>query len=87
MSSKLLLPNRYKKLGWLILIPATVLGFILAFNEFGAGWIWARVFSIANEGTDSHYQYLLSDTLTSQYSDWFIFYYRRITGEFLKRKK
>jgi hypothetical protein len=57
MSTKLLLPNRYKKFGWVILIPATILGLILAYNEFGAAWLWGKVFSIANEGTESHYQY------------------------------
>lgn len=57
MSPKLLLPNRYKKIGWIILVPATLLGLILAYNEFGADWLWARVFSIANEGTELHYKY------------------------------
>lgn len=57
MSTKLLLPNRYKKIGWAILIPATILGLLLAYNEFGAEWFWAKVFSIANEGTESHYKY------------------------------
>jgi hypothetical protein len=58
MSSKLLLPNRYKKIGWFIFIPAAVLGFILAYNEFGADWLWARAFAIANDGKDGHYMYL-----------------------------
>ena len=58
MSSKLLLPNRYKKLGWLILIPSTILGLILAYNEFGLDWLWARVFAIANDGKDGNYMYL-----------------------------
>ena len=57
MSTKLLLPNRYKKIGWLILIPATIAGLVLAYNEFGAGWLWAKVFAIANEGTEEHYKY------------------------------
>lgn len=57
MPTKLLLPNRYKKIGWFILVPATVLGLILAYNEFGAAWLWANVFSIANEGTEQHYKY------------------------------
>ncbi len=57
MSTQLLLPNRYKKIGWLILVPATILGLILAFNEFSYDWFWARVFSIANEGTEDHSQY------------------------------
>ena len=58
MSSKLLLPNRYKKLGWLILIPSSIIGIILAYNEFGADWLWASVFAIANDGKEGNYMYL-----------------------------
>ena len=57
MSTKLLLPNRYKTMGWIILIPATILGFILAYNEFGAEWLNARVFAIATDGTLSNYSF------------------------------
>ena len=57
MSSKLLLPNRFKKVGWLILIPSTIVGIILACNEFGFDWLWARVFSIANDGKEGNYMY------------------------------
>ena len=57
MKSKLLLPNRYKKLGWIILIPATILGLVLAYNEFGCDWLWGKVFTIASEGTELHYKY------------------------------
>ena len=57
MSRNLLLPNRFKKIGWFILVPATVLGIILGINDFAAQWWWARVFAIANDGTDSHMLY------------------------------
>lgn len=57
MKSKLLLPNRYKKLGWIILVPATILGLVLAYNEFGYDWLWGKVFTIASEGTELHYKY------------------------------
>ena len=57
MSSKLLLPNRYKKIGWVILIPATILGIVLAFHEFGEGWMHAPVFAIANDGINDNYKY------------------------------
>lgn len=57
MSTKLLLPNRYKTLGWIILIPATILGLILVYNEFGAEWLNARVFAIATDGTLSNHRY------------------------------
>ncbi len=57
MSNKLLLPNRYKKIGWFILVPSTILGIILCYNEFGADWIHAKVFAIANEGLLENYKY------------------------------
>jgi hypothetical protein len=34
MTNKLLLPNRYKLLGWCLLIPATILGFILSISDY-----------------------------------------------------
>lgn len=57
MHTKLLLPNRYKKIGWVILIPATILGLILVYYEFSEDWLWANVFSIANDGTEGRYKY------------------------------
>ena len=57
MTTQLLLPNRYKKIGWIILIPATILGLILCYNEFSADWLWAKVFAIASEGSEFHYKY------------------------------
>ena len=59
MSSKLLLPNRYKMIGWIILIPATIVGLVLASNEFGAAWLWGKVFAIANDGPNDHYRYFV----------------------------
>jgi hypothetical protein len=49
MSHNLLLPNRFKRIGWFIFIPSTILGIILSINDFGAAWINANVFSIAND--------------------------------------
>jgi hypothetical protein len=60
MSSRLLLPNLYKKIGWFVLIPSTILGILLVYQEFGADWLWARVFAIANDGKDGKYLYLSS---------------------------
>jgi len=57
MSPKLLLPNKFKKMGWFILIPSTILGIILCINDFGAAWIWTRVFAIANDGTNGNTLY------------------------------
>ena len=60
MSSKLLLPNKFKKIGWYIFVPSTILGLMLAYQEFGAGWLWANVFSFANDGKDGKYIYFSS---------------------------
>ncbi len=59
MSNKLLLPNRYKRIGWVILIPSTILGILLCFNEFGAAWMHAPVFAIANDGINDNYKYFI----------------------------
>lgn len=45
MKEALLLPNRYKKIGWLILIPATILGIYVISKGFSADLIQAKVFS------------------------------------------
>lgn len=44
MATKLLLPNKFKLIGWFLLIPATVLGVILTFTNFQADWLNAKVF-------------------------------------------
>ncbi len=57
MTTQLLLPNSYKKIGWIILIPATILGLILCYYEFSADWLWSKVFALASEGSEFHYKY------------------------------
>lgn len=39
MKSKLLLPNRYKKIGIILFIPALVLGILVRFFEFTFSWL------------------------------------------------
>jgi len=48
MIHKLLLPNKYKKVGWFILIPATILGIILIFTDFEGMPLNTKVFAIVN---------------------------------------
>ncbi len=48
MSSKLLLPNRYKMIGWCLLIPSTILGIILSVTDFEAFPLKAKVLAIFN---------------------------------------
>jgi len=57
MPTKLLLPNRFKRIGWFILIPATILGLVLCYYEFGADWMHAKVFAIASDGFFENHKY------------------------------
>lgn len=49
MSSKLLLPNKFKIIGWCLFIPATILGIIVSFTGFEASWLHSKVFAIFND--------------------------------------
>jgi hypothetical protein len=49
MSNSLLLPHRYKKWGWIILVPATILGIILIIGDFDLEWFSARVFAFFSD--------------------------------------
>ena len=49
MTQALLLPNRYKKIGWMILIPATIMGIILIISDFETQWFSTRVFAIFSD--------------------------------------
>lgn len=46
MSHKLLLSNKYKKIGWCILIPATILGIVLMFTDFDGMQFKVKVFAL-----------------------------------------
>lgn len=46
MKQKLLLPNRFKRIGWLIFIPATLMGVYLVFAESDSLSINSTVFAI-----------------------------------------
>ena len=48
MSSKLLLPNKYKLIGWCLLIPITILGLILS-RDMETFRINLKVFALFNE--------------------------------------
>ncbi|MEP6465507.1 MAG: hypothetical protein ABJB05_04345 [Parafilimonas sp.] len=48
MIHELLLPNKYKIVGWFILIPATILGIILMVTDFEGMPLNAKVFAILN---------------------------------------
>ena len=58
MSNKLLLPNKYKLIGWCLLIPATILGLVLSFTDFEAFPIKAKAFAIFNKEIMGKTQFL-----------------------------
>ena len=49
MSIKFLFPNRYKMIGWCLLIPATISGIIVSISGFEASWLHTKVFAILND--------------------------------------
>ena len=48
MIRKLLLPNKYKIVGWSILIPAIILGIVLIFTDFEGMPLNAKIFAVLN---------------------------------------
>lgn len=44
-----LLPNRYKWVGWFLLVPGIVLGIIITATDYEANWLSARVLSIVSQ--------------------------------------
>lgn len=44
-----LLPNRYKWLGWCLLVPGLILGIIITATDYEASWLSARVLSIVSQ--------------------------------------
>jgi hypothetical protein len=46
MALNLLLPNKYKKAGWIILIPSFIAGVFKICTDFEPGWLNAKVFSL-----------------------------------------
>ena len=49
MKQTLLLPSRFKTIGWFILIPATIAGIFLMATEYEANWLTTKVFAIFND--------------------------------------
>ncbi len=57
MTNKLLLPNKFKMIGWVILIPATIAGILLTITGYEADWLSSRVFAFFNEEAFGHTQF------------------------------
>jgi hypothetical protein len=48
MTHKLLLPNRFKKIGWLLLIPATIAGIFVSLQGYDSFQITIKTFALLN---------------------------------------
>jgi hypothetical protein len=61
MQHNLTLPNKYKKIGWFILVPSLVLGIISIIAKFELEWLNARVFAIFHNefmGKTSYFSFI-----------------------------
>jgi hypothetical protein len=56
MLNKMLLPNRYKKIGWIILIPSTIFGILLSYADFEGYQLQTSVFAFFSDGIFSNAQ-------------------------------
>lgn len=50
MNNKYLFPHRYKKIGWIILIPSILFGLFTIITNFEPAFLDLKVFSISGEG-------------------------------------
>jgi hypothetical protein len=68
MKSKLLLANKFKKIGWILLIPSFILGIISLYSNAEIKWLDAKVFSILPElsiGEPNKYFQIIEANLTN----------------------
>lgn len=50
MKTKFLFPNRFKRIGWMLLVPTTILGILVIFNDFELKFLDLNVFAIYSGG-------------------------------------
>lgn len=75
MKQKLLLPNKFKKVGWFILIPAAVIGFVLVVMDYDTIKINSTVFAIyADEivGKTNYFSFVKTDIVNTLVGTFFI---------------
>jgi FlaA1/EpsC-like NDP-sugar epimerase len=49
MKTKLLFPYRFKKVGWILLVPSTILGILCIFYDFSFDFLDVKVFAIFSD--------------------------------------
>lgn len=67
MNNSLLLPHRFKKIGWLILVPATLIGLYISVTGKELSWLNLKVFALWNDGLDNQGKY--ASVITNNISD------------------
>ena len=50
MKTRFLLPPKYKKIGWIFLIPSTIFGLFIMFTDFEPEWLKLPMFTFYAEG-------------------------------------
>ncbi|MFN8208016.1 MAG: LPXTG cell wall anchor domain-containing protein [Bacteroidales bacterium] len=50
MKTRLLFPHRCKRIGWILLIPSTVLGILILFFDFKFDFMDSKLFTIYSQG-------------------------------------
>jgi len=50
MKTKLLLPNCFKRIGWIILIPSAILGLFIIISDYDFGFLNTQMFTFYSEG-------------------------------------
>lgn len=50
MKPKFLFPNRYKRIGWVLLVPASILGVLVLFFNFEFEFLDSKVFTFYSKG-------------------------------------
>lgn len=64
MTNKLLLPNKLKKVGWFLFIPATILGLLVSLNDFQFKFLQVKAFAMfsdQNFGPTQSFQYITTN--------------------------
>lgn len=53
-----LLPNKFKAVGWLILLPTTILGLMVIYFDYSADWLDIQTFAVVNQGFGQQTEFL-----------------------------
>ncbi|MHC1704962.1 MAG: hypothetical protein AB9846_13720 [Tenuifilaceae bacterium] len=67
MKTKLLLPNQFKKIGWYLLVPSSILGFFVLFFEFDFKFLETKAFALytSNFNKNAFFTFV-KDNLTNE---------------------